>query len=214
MRADLELVALAVGEIGNEDLPDAGRRQQPHRWTRPSQPLKSPMTLTRSAFGAQTAKCTPVVDADGDAVRAELLERAVVRALAEQVQIEVGEHAAVAVRIVDLDDVIAGKRQRGDDSRQSTRGRPACRPSTTSLEDARRIALRHRHAARRSRPAGRSIDSRRRLERADDEPRPARPRAAEHRERIAVRPADERVERGVDGAAFWRDRHLSGSYRL
>ena len=29
--------------------------------TRPSQPLKSPMTLTRSAFGAQTAKCTPVV---------------------------------------------------------------------------------------------------------------------------------------------------------
>ena len=44
---------------------------------------------------------------DGDAMRAELLERAVVRALAEQVQIEVGQHAAVAVRIVDLDDVIA-----------------------------------------------------------------------------------------------------------
>ena len=79
-------------------------------WTRPSQPLKSPITLTRSAFGAHTAKCTPVVVADGDAVRAELLERAVVRALAEQVQIEVGEHAAVAVRIVDLDDVVAGDR--------------------------------------------------------------------------------------------------------
>ena len=30
--------------------------------TRPSQPLKSPTTLTRSAFGAHTAKCTPVVD--------------------------------------------------------------------------------------------------------------------------------------------------------
>ena len=28
--------------------------------TRPSQRLKSPMTLTRCAFGAQTAKCTPV----------------------------------------------------------------------------------------------------------------------------------------------------------
>ena len=75
--------------------------------TRPSQPLKSPITLTRSAFGAHTAKCTPVV-VPGDAVRAELLERAVVRALAEQVQIEIGEHAAVAVRIVDLDDVVAG----------------------------------------------------------------------------------------------------------
>jgi len=29
--------------------------------TRPSHPLKSPTTLTRSAFGAQTAKCTPRV---------------------------------------------------------------------------------------------------------------------------------------------------------
>ena len=45
--------------------------------------------------------------ADRDAVRAELVERAMVRAFAEQVQIEIGEHAAVAIRIVDLDDVIA-----------------------------------------------------------------------------------------------------------
>ena len=37
-----------------------------------------------------------------DAVRAELLEGAVVRALAEQVQVEVGQHPAVAIRIVDL----------------------------------------------------------------------------------------------------------------
>ena len=28
--------------------------------TRPSHPLKSPITLTRSALGAHTAKCTPV----------------------------------------------------------------------------------------------------------------------------------------------------------
>ena len=28
--------------------------------TRPSQRLKSPMTLTRCALGAHTAKCTPV----------------------------------------------------------------------------------------------------------------------------------------------------------
>ena len=72
-------------------------------WTRPSHPLKSPMTLTRSALGAHTAKCTPVVDADRDAMRAELLEGAVVRPFAEQMQIEVGQHAAVAIRIVDLD---------------------------------------------------------------------------------------------------------------
>ena len=28
-------------------------------WRRPSQPLKSPTTETRRAFGAHTAKCTP-----------------------------------------------------------------------------------------------------------------------------------------------------------
>ena len=78
--------------------------------TRPSHPLKSPTTLTRSAFGAHTAKCTPVVGAEADAVRAELLERPVVRAFAEQMQIEVGEHAAVAVRIVDLDLMAVGER--------------------------------------------------------------------------------------------------------
>ena len=31
-------------------------------YTRPSHPLKSPMRLTRSAFGAHRAKCTPVVE--------------------------------------------------------------------------------------------------------------------------------------------------------
>ena len=43
------------------------------------------------------------------AVRAELLERAVVRAFAEQVQIEIGQHAAVAIRVVEFDHVTAGK---------------------------------------------------------------------------------------------------------
>ena len=36
------------------------------------QPLKSPMTLTCSAFGAQTAKCTPGYAVDFAAVRTEL----------------------------------------------------------------------------------------------------------------------------------------------
>ena len=38
--------------------PDGMRRRM--MCARPSQRLKSPMTLTRCAFGAQTAKCTPV----------------------------------------------------------------------------------------------------------------------------------------------------------
>ena len=38
--------------------------------TRPSQPLKSPTTLTRWALGAHTAKCTPVDAADASGARA------------------------------------------------------------------------------------------------------------------------------------------------
>ena len=109
--------------------------------TRPSQPLKSPITLTRSALGAQTAKCTPVVEPIRDAVRAELLEDPKVPALAEQVEIEIAEDTSVPIRIVDLDHVIAGKREpkaviegariggharlRGLDHRLEETGRPA-----------------------------------------------------------------------------------------
>ena len=43
-------------------------------WRRPSQSLKSPTTVTRRAFGAQTAKCTPVGALVRDRVRAQLVE--------------------------------------------------------------------------------------------------------------------------------------------
>ena len=43
-------------------------------------------------------------------MRAQLLEGAIVRALAEQVQIEVAQHPAVAIRIVNLDHVAAAER--------------------------------------------------------------------------------------------------------
>ena len=60
------------------------------------------MTLTRCALGAHTAKCTPVTPPIVSAVRAELLPRAVVRALAEQMQVEVGQDLA---ELVGIDDV-------------------------------------------------------------------------------------------------------------
>jgi hypothetical protein len=62
---------------------------------RPSHPLKSPTTLTRCALGAQTA------------MGAELLPGPRVSALGEQVQVEVAEQPAVAVRVVDLEGVSA-----------------------------------------------------------------------------------------------------------
>ena len=76
-------------------------------WARPSQPLKSPTTLTRWAFGAQTAKCTPSESPMRMRMRAERVVDVFVAALAEQVEIEVADDAAVAIRVVDLDRVVA-----------------------------------------------------------------------------------------------------------
>jgi hypothetical protein len=44
--------------------------------------------------------------AHADAMSAELLERAQLRALAEEMQIEIGQHAAVPIGIVDVENVI------------------------------------------------------------------------------------------------------------
>ena len=52
------------------------------------QPLKSPTTEMRSAFGAHTAKYVPSPAVQLGEVRAELLEQPHVLALVEQMQIE------------------------------------------------------------------------------------------------------------------------------
>ncbi len=105
--ADLELVLLAVGEIRNEDLPDAGG-QEAHR----RDAAVPAVEVADHADAIRVGRPHREMHAGGralrDAVRAELLERAVVGALAEQVQIEIGQHAAVAIRIVELDLLIAG----------------------------------------------------------------------------------------------------------
>ena len=79
--------------------------------TRPSQPLKSPIDADAIGVGRPDGEMHAGGRADRDPVRAELLEDAKVPALAEQVEIEIGEDASVPVRIVDLDHVIAGKRE-------------------------------------------------------------------------------------------------------
>jgi hypothetical protein len=63
--------------------------------------LKSPITLTRCAFGAHTAKCTPVT-LPRSAVRAQLLPGAIVRALAEEMQIEVAQQLTELIRVLYL----------------------------------------------------------------------------------------------------------------
>ena len=107
-RANLELVFLAVGQIRDEDFPDAGRHEQPHRVHAAVPPVEVADHADAIGVRRPHGEVHAGRRADRDPVRAELLEDAMVRAFAEQVQIEIGEHAAVAIRIVDLDRVIAG----------------------------------------------------------------------------------------------------------
>ena len=101
---------------------------------------------------------------DGDAVRAELLERAMVRALAEQVQIEIGQHAAVAVRIVDLDAMV-GVAVGAIGDPQAVVGRLS---STGAPRRARPGAAGSSAGARRSRASADLDRPRRRLQRPHD----------------------------------------------
>jgi len=94
-------------------------------------------------------------------MRAELFERAMVRPFAKQMEIEVGEHAAVAVRVVYLDKVFARVRDVEPVIRKATRPLLPILPSRpflpfppllpippdlrhADLENPRGIALRHR----------------------------------------------------------------------
>ena len=76
--------------------------------------------------------------ADRHRVRAELVVDAGVLALAEQVEVEVGEHAAVAIRIVD-----SRRRRRRDTSPAADSRGSACRLRQRGFEDARGMPPRH-----------------------------------------------------------------------
>ena len=102
-RADLELVSFAVGQFGDEELPDAGRNQPTHRM-RSSVPAVE-IADDADAVGVRRPHREMHADrrARVHAMRAQLLVGAIVRALGEEVQIEVAQDPAVAIRIVNLD---------------------------------------------------------------------------------------------------------------
>ena len=125
-----ELVERAGAEAGDEQFPDAAGNVLAHRVAAAVPALKSPTTLTLSAFGAQTAKFTPRHAVDRPQLRAELLVALPVRAFAQQVQVVVGQQRREGVGIV-----------HGRGSRQICRSRGAgsCGGSRTgSLADLRR----------------------------------------------------------------------------
>ena len=204
-RADLELVLLAVRQVGHEDFPDAAG-DQAHRGDAAVPAVEvadqADAVGVRRPHGEVHAGGRP----DDDAMRAELLERTVVRPLAEQVEIEVREHAAVAIRIVDLGHLIAGV---GDPQTVigDLRHRLAGLADEPRLEHARRIALVHRDQRVRVHEA-QLHRTRRRLKRADDG-RGAIGVRAQDGERVAVRAVDERrngvVPHGLVGCGHLLD---------
>ena len=107
-------------------------------WQRPSQPLKSPTTLTRWAFGAQTAKCTPSEAPIRIGMGAELLVNAGVIALAEKIQIEIADDAAEPEGVVEFGDLAA----RVDDPQTIVRN--LVQPFEPRLEHAGRMPALHR----------------------------------------------------------------------
>ena len=98
-RAHLVLVAGAVAEAGHEQLPDPRRHQAAHR-------VHAPVPLVEIAHHADAlgirrphGEVHAGHVADGQPARAQLLPGAVVRALGEEMQVEIGQHRPELVGI-------------------------------------------------------------------------------------------------------------------
>ena len=81
--SNLELVPLAVGQVRNEDFPEPGGREQPHGVDAPVPAVEVADQADAIGVGRPDGEMHAGGRADVDAVRAELLERAMVGALAE-----------------------------------------------------------------------------------------------------------------------------------
>ena len=100
---DLVFVGRAFAQAGNEDLPHAGRAPPAHRVAAAVPDVEIAHHATRvRAFGAQTAKCTPVHALMRDRMRAKHLPEPPVRAFAQQVFVHLAQHRAEAVGIVEF----------------------------------------------------------------------------------------------------------------
>ncbi len=185
-RPDLELVAGALGHAGDEDFPDAGRAEPPHR----VQAAVPRVDVADDADAIGVRRPHREVDAVGVAnphqVRAQLVVNAGVLPLREQVHVVLRDHPAVAIRIVDVDGMAA---RIGD---PETIVEDPGRVRERRLEYAGVVA-RHRRRA----TGAHDVDAlRRRLVRADDDA-PALDVGPEDRERIGMARAREGVEVGV-----------------
>ena len=108
-RTDLEFVARPLSDPRDEDLPDAGGAEAPHRVP----PAVPAVEVADHADSLGVRRPDREVDAvglaDSHQVRAKLVVNARVLALREQVDVVLGDHPSVAVRVIDL---------RGDSARE------------------------------------------------------------------------------------------------
>ena len=149
-RQDLELVERARRDARART---ARRRPTPPSWRIGKQPAVPAAEVaddadTRCAFGAQTANATPSTPSIVARVRAEHLPQAAVRALAEQVQVDVAERRQEAIRIVAL----PGRRRRRSGSAAGSRAAARARAGTRRRAPSPERRAADRGAARAQRP--------------------------------------------------------------
>ena len=96
LRVNLKLVENSLGEFGDEEFPDAGVRQPSHLVCAPSQPLKSPTTLTPKPEAPKQRTRLLWFGLLCD-VRAELLVDRFVAPFAKQMKIDVAKELCVFI---------------------------------------------------------------------------------------------------------------------
>jgi hypothetical protein len=189
---DLELVEVALLHRRHEQLPQPGAAPVLHRMVPPVPPVEVADHADPYRVGRPHREVHTLHSVHGDGMRAHLLERAVVGALAEQVLVEVGDLEREAVGVVQLPHVAVEPGHA-----QAVLG-PAALPQH-QFEQA--VLVRPLHAVRRA--GSHHLHARReRLERADDGPRLVR-MLAQHVERLTV----QSVHNGFDGTIRQRGLH-------
>ena len=118
-REDLELVALADGDAGNEDLPHAARAERSHRMPPAVPRVEVADDADAHARWGPRPRNARRPRRRRHQMRAELVVDAGVFPFAEQIEVVVGQHTAVPVRIVDLRGAAAWIRTPAGDSRGS-----------------------------------------------------------------------------------------------
>ena len=99
---NLELVALAVRKVGNEQLPYAVWEEQSHRMHAPIPPVEVSQHADPLRIRCPHGKVHAGRGPDGHPMSAQLVVRARVRPFTEQMEIEVRQNPPVSVRIVGL----------------------------------------------------------------------------------------------------------------